>query len=108
MSERARYVIELVVSDRQRFDEWRMCVSSDDFPVFSERFVDDIRDPGPVPIYSSFDDVVRTFKKREFRRELLLQAAKKLAARLSDYIEDKEGWHGEGRRERIKRGDPSP
>lgn len=35
------------------------------------------------------------------RRDFLLHAAKSLAARLADYIEDKEGWHGEERRERI-------
>lgn len=100
----ARYSIRLSVYDKQGLDEWHMATDSDEFPVFGERFVEDIRDPGPVPDLTgiSFDTVVSTLRKREFRRELLLTAAKKLAARLADYIEDKEGWHGESRRDRIK------
>lgn len=107
MSERARYIIELSVHDRHRFDSWRMCVDSDEFAVFAERFVDEIRDPGPAP-WHSFETVVQVLKKRQFRREILLHAAEKLAERLSEYIEDKEGWHGEGRRDRIKAAIRSP
>jgi hypothetical protein len=99
-----RYVIKLSVYDKQGHDEFHMATDSDEFPVFSERFVDDIRDPGPIPALTgmSFDTVVRALKKREFRREYLMAAAKKLAERLAEYIDDKEGWHGERRRELIK------
>ena len=99
----ARYVIKLSVYDKQGFDEYHMATDSDEFPVFSERFVEDVRAPIDIGVsLMSFDTVVTALKKREFRRDLLLHAAKQLAGRLSDYIEDKEGWHGEGRRERIK------
>ena len=98
-----RYRIQLSVIDTQGHDEFHMAVGSDEFPVFSERFVEDVRAPVDVGFsVLSFDSVVSTLKNREFRRELLLDAAKKLAGRLSDYIEDKEGWHGERRREAIK------
>lgn len=100
----ARYTITLSVHDRQGCDSWHMATDTDEFPIFSERFVEDVRAPIEVPGFSvlSFDTVVSALKRREFRRDLLLHAAKKLAARLGDYIEDKEGWHGEGRREHIK------
>jgi hypothetical protein len=80
-----------------------MATDSDEFPIFNERFVDDVRAPADIGVsFLSFDAVVSALKKREFRRELLLHAARKLAGRLADYIEDKEGWHGERRRELIK------
>ena len=101
--ERPRYTIKLSVVDNQGSDEFHMAVGSDEFPVFSERFVEEVRAPIDVGFsVLSFDAVVSTLKKREFRRELLLAAAKKLAVRLADYIEDKEGWNGERRREAIK------
>jgi hypothetical protein len=100
----ARYVIKLSVYDKQGFDEYHMATDSDEFPVFSERFVDEMK-AGLAFVGSRnmrMDETVNVLRKREFRREFLLHAAKKLAARLADYIEDKEGWHGDDRRDRIK------
>lgn len=97
-----RYVIRLSVQDRQGSGEWHMAVDSDEFPIFNERFVEDIRAPVDVGFsVLDFNTVVSAIKKREFRRDFLLHAARKLAGRLSDYIEDKEGWHGEKRREAV-------
>ena len=99
----ARYTIKLSVYDRTGPDEWHMATDSKEFPVFSERFVETIR--APIDLGASlmpFDTVVSAMKERQFRRDYLLEAAKKLAARLADYIEDREGWHGESRRDRIK------
>lgn len=98
-----RYSIQLRVVDKRTGETWAMATESDEFPIFSERFVDEIRAPVEVGFaVHSFDTVVRTLKKREFRRDLLLSASRTLAGRLGDYIEDSEGWHGERRRDRIK------
>lgn len=95
--------IHLYVKDEFGREVGHMAVGTDEFPVFSERFVEDVRMPIDVGFsVLSFDQVVSTLKQREFRREILIDAARKLAARLSDYIEDKEGWNGERRRDSIK------
>lgn len=91
----ARYSIRLSVVDRRGLDEWHMAVDSDEFPIFSERFVDEMRAPVDAGFsLVSFDTAVSALKERKFRRDLLLHAAKRL--------EDKEGWHGEKRRETTK------
>jgi len=95
--------IHLYVKDEYGREVGHMAVSADEFPVFSDRFVDEVTAPAELGFsVLSFDTVVKVMKQREFRREILMDAARKLAARLSDYIEDKEGWHGERRRETIK------
>lgn len=100
---RPKCSIHLIVRNEFGEEVGHMAVGADEFPVFSERFVEEIRAPMEIGFsLASFDTVVSTLKKREFRREILMKASQKLAARLSDYIEDKEGWHGEHRRETIK------
>jgi hypothetical protein len=103
MSEPCRYRIRLVVEDMHGLKSFHMATDTDEFPFFSERFIEDLRAPIEFGVgVMSMDEVVSTLRKREFRRDLLLQAAKRLAERLADYIEDAEGWHGERRREIIK------
>ena len=79
-----------------------MAVDEGEFPIFSERFVDDLRDGPIAPGGMSFDMVVSAIKSRGFRKEILHRAARILAERLADYIADSEGWHGERRREIIQ------
>lgn len=103
MNEPCRYSIRLVVEDRHGLKSYQMATDTDEFPFFSERLIEDLRAPIDAGFgVMSMDEVVSTLRKREFRRDLLLEAAKKLASRLADYIEDAEGWHGEKRREAIK------
>ncbi len=98
-----RYSIQLRVVDKRTGEQWVMATDGQEFPIFSERFVDEVRAPVDVGFaVHSLDTVVSALKKREFRRELLLSAARSLAGRLGDFIEDSEGWHGERRRDRIK------
>lgn len=100
---RPKCTIHLIVRDEFGREVGHMAVGADEFPVFSDRFVDEVTAPAAVGFSMlSFDTVVTVLKERKFRREILMDAARKLAARLSDYIEDKEGWHGERRRDAIK------
>jgi len=101
-----RYTIKLSVYDKTGSDEWHMATDSDEFPVFSERFIDEMKAGVAFVGSSAMDQAVTVMKKREFRREFLKEAALKLAGRLADYIEDSEGWHGEQRRGTIKRNRP--
>ena len=99
-----RFAIRLSVMDRYGDQDAHMVVEMDEFPVFSERFVEDVTSEfaplalGPEP----FNAMVKILKTRQFRKDMLERAAQVLARRLSDYIEDREGWHGERRRDTIK------
>jgi len=99
-----RFAIRLSVIDRYGDQDAHMVVEMDEFPVFSERFVEEVTSEfapialGPQP----FDAMVKVLKTRQFRKDMLKQAARVLGDRLSDYIEDREGWHGERRRDTIK------
>ena len=97
-----RYTIKLSVYDKSGSDEWHMAVDSEEFPIFSERFVDEMKAGLAFSGPTALDQAVKVLKKREFRRDRLRDAARKLAERMADYIEDSEGWHGDRRRELIK------
>lgn len=58
------------------------------------------RDVGIATV--SFDQMVRMMKRREFRKELMIETANRLGARLAEHMEDKEGWHGMERAEAAK------
>lgn len=63
----------------------------------------------PFPGSISFNDAVTVLKKRSFRKDLLRQTALRLATQIAERLEDKEGWHGEDRRESaIRQLPPSP
>ena len=46
-----------------------------------------------------FDDVVDVMRVREFRRGLLIEAARMAGMQIADFLEDREGWHGADRQE---------
>lgn len=54
----------------------------------------------------SFNEAVTILKERKLRRDELDHLARQLAQQLVDYLEDKEGWHGEARQEAAKRSVP--
>lgn len=53
--------------------------------------------PGSV----SFDDAVDILKTRELRKDMFIKEAMRLGEKLAVSMEDKEGWHGEERKERT-------
>lgn len=58
---------------------------------------------GPISPGEPLGGMVKMMKAREFRRELLVDAAKGAAHQLSDFLSDREGWHGLDRMESIER-----
>ena len=50
----------------------------------------------------SFDGVIEMMRKREFRKDLLTQEARRLGQRMAEYMEDSEGWHGTRRAEQAE------
>lgn len=91
--------IKLIVQEPWGGKTHVMAVGSDEFPIFSERMVSEMR-AGLSGM--SFERTVGILKERQFRRELLKEAAKVLALRMADHLEDSEGWHGERRARRIQ------
>ncbi len=58
---------------------------------------------GPFGINQlGFNEVVRMIKVRTMRKDLFRQEAARLGSMLAEYLEDREGWHGEERAERIE------
>lgn len=55
--------------------------------------------PGDGPL----GGMVRMMRAKEFRRDLLVEAAKGAAHQLSDFLADREGWHGLDRQESTER-----
>lgn len=58
---------------------------------------------GPLSPGEPLGGMVKMMKAREFRRELLVDAAKGAAHQLSDFLSDREGWHGLDRQESAER-----
>lgn len=51
----------------------------------------------------SFDDVVETMKRREFRKDFFIHECRRIGALLAERMEDAEGWHDTSRIEPAKR-----
>ncbi len=51
---------------------------------------------------SPFDECIKILKRREFRKNLFTDAAKRLGTLLAERMEDKEGWHGVSRQENLE------
>lgn len=54
---------------------------------------------GAVP----FKSAVEVLRVREFRKHLLIESARQLGHQLTDFLEDREGWHGLDRQEGVER-----
>lgn len=75
----------------------------EDAAYMGDRIVSDMKASADLGIgLMTFDEAVRVMKRKEFRRQLLVSAAQQCGAALADYLEDKEGWHGLDRQERIR------
>jgi len=75
----------------------------EDAAYMGERIVDDMRSDAAIGIgLVTFDEAVRVMKRKDFRRKLLTSAAAQCGGALADYLEDKEGWHGIDRQERLQ------
>jgi hypothetical protein len=53
-------------------------------------------------LFGGLEQAVELMRVREFRRKLLISAATQCGAALADHLEDREGWHGIERQERIE------
>lgn len=99
MSDKPRFTIELRIRDNQMGEaDYRHAIGCDDAMRISQRVVEDIKAPAPFGM-TSFDQTIEVMKKREFRRDLLLEAARVLAGQMANRLEDAEGWHDESRKE---------
>lgn len=55
----------------------------------------------PCPFSDTFDSVIQLMKRREFRKDLFRSSCTRMGAKLVEYMEDKEGWHGVDRQEKT-------
>lgn len=99
MTEQPRFTLELSLRDNQSFDPpLRMCIGVDGELRISSRAVEELK----IGI-GSFDGAVRMMKAKEFRKDMFVQAAKRLAHLLAERMEDAEGWHDQSRIEPARK-----
>lgn len=95
------YTLTLMLSEKRGSGRYVMAI---DLPrdVAGEfrRAVDDMKAGAALGIpLMSFDQAITLMKQREFRRERFIREAQRLGAKLADFMEDNEGWHGVDRQE---------
>ncbi len=66
------------------------------------REVSHIKPPSTVPGLTRFEDAVTILKRREYRKDLFISAARQIGALLAERMEDAEGWHDASRQEPAK------
>jgi len=55
--------------------------------------------------FATFDTVVEILKARTLRKDVFGQECQRLGRKLAEHLEDKEGWHGEDRKEAANKED---
>lgn len=55
-----------------------------------------------VPGKSQFTTAVEVMRRREIRKDMFAGEARRLGILLAERLEDKEGWHGVERQEKLK------
>lgn len=63
----------------------------------------DIKPPPDIPGAMSFDDVVETLKRKEFRKKFFVAECTRIGALLAERMEDADGWHDASRIEPARR-----
>lgn len=91
-----------LVSDRG--ESFHQAIDADIFAI-DEMVV--INPPAKDPIGrmlggDTFDTVIKKMRKRELRKDIMRDECLRLGAKLAEYMEGREGWHGVDRQERIR------
>lgn len=97
--DKPRFTIKLSVIDNYGHESWHHMVGCDQAMSISNRAVDDLK----MGFLGSMDATFKIMRTREFRREILIDAARQLAAQMADRLEDAEGWHDPSRVEPARR-----
>lgn len=72
---------------------------SEDCAFMSTRIVEDMKAPIKT---MNFEQAVNVMRLKEFRKKILIQVAANCGAQLAEQLEDREGWYGIERAERIE------
>ncbi len=92
-------------------DDWRLEMSM--IGPYGERFTMAVKLDGitareishiapPVTGIAHFTEAVDILKRREYRKDLFIEAARRIGALLAERMEDAEGWHDASRQEPAK------
>jgi hypothetical protein len=72
----------------------------DEVAFMGERIADDFRFEASIGSMS-MNDAVKVLNVKQVRKKLLALAARNLGESLAEHLEDREGWHGVDRQERV-------
>lgn len=96
-----KYYLELRF---KREDGKTIAAISEEVNAYEGRRMQQINKPPPAPLSGlTFNDIVDVIKLKKFRRDLFDGSCRRMGERLANYMEDREGWHGDGRRETIEK-----
>jgi len=76
-----------------------MCIDVDEVTA---RQISKVPTPTPPELGGTMDECIEQLKTREFRKDLLVDAARRLGQGLAERMEDAEGWHDASRIEPAK------
>jgi hypothetical protein len=93
---------EMMIVDEYGFVHGRRRVEiSRDAAYIGNRAVDDMKLMNSLGA-GSMSATVEMMRVREFRKKLLTSAAAQCGTALAEHLEDREGWHGLDRQERVE------
>lgn len=95
--------IRLIVENKEGRHEMVEVVDNSCFLDTAGPF--DLEPPSPYSFNSTFVAAVSVIKRRIIRKQRFTEVATRLGKLLAEHMEDKEGWHGENRKERKFRHD---
>ncbi len=101
-----RFTITLTLHDnRSEQQTLAMAIPVDEELTISARVVDEMKAGAAGVVLGlgpSMEQTVSILRRREFRKDLLIEAATLLGARLAERMEDAEGWHDTSRIETAR------
>lgn len=99
MSDRAQFTLQLTLRDNLGYSQpLAMAIDLDKELRISARAVDEMKAG-----FANMDQAVTLMKCREFRKDLFLEACRRLGAQLAERMEDAEGWHDYSRIEPARK-----
>lgn len=96
------WILRLTLSHSHGLKEYRRDMATPvEIEIESPRSVERLKTPAPFNDMR-LEDAVFIMKRRQIRREIIDQVARRLAGQIADTIEDAAGWHGEDRAKGVR------
>lgn len=101
----ARFTLQIRLRNNHSFEEpLSMAIDLDQEVRISPRAVGEMKMGAEIGMsVMSADQTIKFMQRREFRKDLFIEACKRLGALLAERMEDAEGWHDQSRIEPARK-----